>query len=147
MTRADQKLLRRELRREFGEENVSARRLYPKVTLPSGIKMDVQPHRSTYMPRQVLSLSPDRFRNNPKGREAVRNLKKQAQQNQHQWNGQLIEMSVIMFQQTHKGAKNFEIEKGLGKLLHKAAASDNPKQAMRKLLGTAEKQAPPAEAN
>ena len=58
-------------------------------------------------------------------------------------------MSVLMFQQTYKGAKNFEIEQGLGKLLHKATASDDPKQAMRKLLelGTAEKQAPPAEAN
>ena len=134
MDRDDQKSLVRELRREFGEECVSARNLYQKITLPSRIKMDVQPRSATFLPKTKQRWPRDRFARNKKGRQAVRLLKQLASKKDYQWKGRLIEMSVVWYQMTHKGSMNFQIADGLVKFLNKAISTAEPEETMKELL-------------
>ena len=123
LTREAQRALGGALAAQFPESRVVTRKYIHQVQTKD-IKVDVVPHQATYQP-QTGKLPTDRFKNNPKGRDAVRNLKTYAKEHGLVWKGDQLEKTVLEVQKLNKGADGprvFELAKA--RLLRAGEAPD-----------------------
>ena len=112
LTLEAQRALGDALAAKFPDSRVVTRKYIHQV-ITKDIKIDVVPHQATYMPK-TNELPTDRFKNNPKGSAAVRNLKMYAETNGLVWKGEHLEKAVLEAQKLNKGADGpllFELAK------------------------------------